>query len=65
MQRTLVSALLLFLAIGALAAQGPAAPQLPAETAAEKEARLEWWTDARFGMFIHWGLYARPPATSG
>lgn len=20
--------------------------------------RLEWWKDARFGMFIHWGLYA-------
>lgn len=22
--------------------------------------RLEWWTEARFGMFIHWGLYALP-----
>lgn len=21
---------------------------------------MEWWTDARFGMFIHWGLYAMP-----
>jgi len=21
--------------------------------------RLEWWSDARFGMFIHWGLYAQ------
>ncbi|WP_297089387.1 alpha-L-fucosidase [uncultured Draconibacterium sp.] len=21
--------------------------------------RLEWWNDARFGMFIHWGLYAQ------
>jgi alpha-L-fucosidase len=20
--------------------------------------RLKWWSDARFGMFIHWGLYA-------
>ena len=20
-----------------------------------KEERLEWWKDARFGMFIHWG----------
>ncbi len=25
------------------------------ETPAEKEARLKWWRDARFGMFIHWG----------
>ena len=22
------------------------------------EKRLEWWSDARFGMFIHWGVYA-------
>jgi alpha-L-fucosidase len=22
--------------------------------------RMKWWTDARFGMFIHWGLYALP-----
>src|SRR5580693_6891781 len=27
---------------------------------AERERRLEWWRDARFGMFIHWGLYALP-----
>ena len=30
------------------------------ETEEEKKARLSWWTDARFGMFIHWGLYALP-----
>jgi len=23
-------------------------------------ARMEWWRDARFGMFIHWGPYAVP-----
>jgi alpha-L-fucosidase len=22
------------------------------------EERLEWWHEARFGMFIHWGVYA-------
>lgn len=21
---------------------------------------MEWWREARFGMFIHWGLYAQP-----
>ena len=21
---------------------------------------MKWWRDARFGMFIHWGLYAVP-----
>ncbi len=23
-------------------------------------ARMEWWRDARFGLFLHWGLYAIP-----
>ena len=23
-----------------------------------KDARMEWWREARFGMFIHWGLYS-------
>lgn len=26
----------------------------------EYERRMAWYTDARFGMFIHWGLYAIP-----
>jgi alpha-L-fucosidase len=38
----------------------PASAQLPKETEAQKTARMKWWTDARFGMFIHWGLYALP-----
>jgi alpha-L-fucosidase len=29
------------------------------ETEAQKTERLAWWTEARFGMFIHWGLYAQ------
>lgn len=27
---------------------------------AEYEKRMQWFTEARFGMFIHWGLYAIP-----
>lgn len=34
--------------------------QLPKETEAQRIQRMKWWTDARFGMFIHWGLYALP-----
>jgi alpha-L-fucosidase len=30
------------------------------ETAAQKAARMKWWNDARFGMFIHWGVYSVP-----
>lgn len=25
-----------------------------------KDERMKWWRDARFGMFVHWGLYAVP-----
>jgi len=30
------------------------------ESKADKDKRMEWWRDARFGMFIHWGLYSVP-----
>lgn len=26
----------------------------------DKDARMQWWREARFGMFIHWGVYAVP-----
>lgn len=61
--RTFVFVLMPILAIfpirGVLAAdeQSPqAAPLLPsAETPEQRDARLAWWREARFGMFIHWG----------
>ena len=30
------------------------------ETEDQKKERMAWWTNDRFGMFIHWGLYALP-----
>jgi alpha-L-fucosidase len=33
---------------------------LPEETEAQKAERMKWWTEARFGLFIHWGLYSLP-----
>src|SRR5918992_1465793 len=30
------------------------------ETKEQRDARMKWWREARFGMFIHWGLYAIP-----
>ncbi|MEO5593849.1 MAG: alpha-L-fucosidase, partial [Chitinophagaceae bacterium] len=27
------------------------------------DQRMEWWREARFGMFIHWGVYAVPAGT--
>ena len=36
------------------AAQAPSTP----EADADRERRMRWWHEARFGMFIHWGLYS-------
>ncbi len=45
--------------VAAIATVMPIAPA-HAETESTREQRIEWWRDARFGMFIHWGLYAIP-----
>lgn len=47
--------------LAALAAVGAAtAQERAAESQADRDARMHWWREARFGMFIHWGLYAIP-----
>src|ERR1700722_14245285 len=33
------------------------------ETAGQRDARMAWWREARFGMFIHWGVYSVPAGT--
>jgi alpha-L-fucosidase len=33
------------------------------ETPAQRAARMQWWHEARFGMFIHWGVYSVPAGT--
>ena len=49
-------------ALGLSAFAGKEYPELPLkitdETPAQKDARLAWWVHDRFGMFIHFGLYA-------
>ena len=35
----------------------PTPPLDPAEVAA-RARRMQWWHEAKFGMFIHWGLYS-------
>ena len=43
---------------------GRSRPAIDEERGQREEARadprLDWWREARFGMFIHWGLYAIP-----
>jgi len=29
------------------------------QVAATRLQRIRWWREARFGMFIHWGLYSQ------
>ena len=31
---------------------------VPDESPEERDARMAWWREATFGMFIHWGVYA-------
>lgn len=51
----------LFLRFIATAADAP--DPYANETTAQRNARMEWWRDARFGMFIHWGVYSVPAGT--
>lgn len=34
-------------------------PQATAETPEEKAGRMEWFSQAKLGIFIHWGIYSR------
>ena len=50
-----------------MAAVGTGCSQMPQgsaserrEPASDKDRRMAWWREAKFGMFIHWGLYAVP-----
>jgi len=57
--RTLTCLLMLsFLSLPARAADPAAKPS--AETKEQRDARMKWWREARFGMFIHWGVYSVP-----
>jgi alpha-L-fucosidase len=53
-------ALLICLSVLSLTTLVQAQKRIGNETAAQKQKRMEWWTNDRFGMFIHWGLYALP-----
>ena len=50
----------LFLLLLSFTTHGQQTKNFLSETKQQKEQRMEWWKDARFGLFIHWGLYAVP-----
>jgi alpha-L-fucosidase len=41
-------------------ALAPLAAAVPENSAAAREQRTAWFREAKFGLFIHWGLYAIP-----
>jgi alpha-L-fucosidase len=57
MRKAVAASFMLGLALVSVRAQSPSAPR-PYDAAREK--RLEWFREAKYGMFIHWGLYAIP-----
>jgi alpha-L-fucosidase len=65
-RRGVLAAALAFLGAGAaaaLAAQAPApspTPTLIPPSDPARQERLAWFKDAKYGLFIHWGLYAIP-----
>ena len=58
-QISIISVLAASMMFAASAQAGTAAK----ETKAERDARMKWWREARFGMFIHWGVYSVPAGT--
>ena len=57
MKNMLLVVILAFMAISCVPAdkQEDTGTQL-----SEQDQRMAWWREARFGLFIHWGLYAQP-----
>ena len=53
-----------FLVLACLAvtvmAQAPQPAPVPLRADPAREARLAWFRDAKYGLFIHWGLYSLP-----
>jgi len=52
--------LLLLIALSCFAQVRANEADTSTQTKAERDVRMGWWRDARFGMFIHWGLYSVP-----
>jgi alpha-L-fucosidase len=58
--RTFLAGLTCLLLARTVAAQAPAPAAPDVESDAARTARLAWFNEAKYGLFIHWGLYALP-----
>ncbi len=53
MKKSIISLIALFITLQGLMSQ----------KSLTRDERMEWWREARFGMFIHWGVYSIPAGT--
>ena len=59
----LISVLLCMPAHGAAEDGGQFKDPYHNESTDDRNQRMAWWREARFGLFIHWGVYAVPAGT--
>lgn len=57
--------LLLIFATALLFAQTMAQNSNNSADSKQDDPRMQWWKDAKFGMFIHWGIYSVPSGKWG
>jgi alpha-L-fucosidase len=61
--KTLLLTVTSMIAIAGHAQQTQSVDPRANETKVQRDARMKWWREARFGMFIHWGVYSVPAGT--
>ena len=61
--KALLLALSALLAVGVHAQQSKSVDPHANENKEQRDQRMKWWREARFGMFIHWGVYSVPAGT--
>ena len=61
--KLVLSSLLLAVLIPSIVPAAESPDPYANETTAQRDARMEWFRAARFGMFIHWGVYSVPAGT--
>ncbi len=59
MKYTIALAAFLLMSTGNSSLQATEGGSIP-ETKEQRDVRMAWWREAKFGMFIHWGLYSVP-----
>jgi alpha-L-fucosidase len=60
MKKTLLTLIIAGLILPPAVVPAQAATPAGTETQQERDARMAWWREACFGLFIHWGVYAVP-----